>query len=117
MRRPRYRRGDVLLAFVPFADATGGKLRPVVVVSSNAFHAAQPANVLVTRISGNVSAHQTPTDYLLQDWPTAGLRRPSVVTSFLFTIAPSEIRATLGRLTDRDWRGVEGLLRLALDLP
>ena len=117
MRRPRYQRGDVALALVPFADATGSKLRPVVVVGSDAFHAAQPVNVLVARISGNVSAHQTSTDYLLQDWQAAGLRRASVVTSFLFTLAPTEIYVTIGRLTDRDLRGVETCLRLALDLP
>ena len=111
MRQPRYRRGDVALALVPFADATGSKLRPVVVVSSDAFHAVQPANVLVARISGNVLAHQT-----LQDWQVAGLKRASVVTSFLFTLAPTEIHAMLGHLTDRDLRGVEKCLHLTLDL-
>jgi mRNA-degrading endonuclease toxin of MazEF toxin-antitoxin module len=117
MRQPRYRRGEVLLALVPLADAPGRKLRPVVVVSSDAFHRSKPANLLAARISANVSAHQTVTDYRLQDWQAAGLNRPSVVTSFLLTVAPSEVQSTLGYLSDRDLAEVDARLRLALDLP
>lgn len=117
MRRQRFRRGDVVLAVVPYATPTGSKFRPAVVISSNAYRTAHPANVIVVGITGNVAAHRTAVDYVLQDWKAAGLHRPSVVAGFIYTIAPAEIHATIGRLSDRDLQGVAARLRLSLDLP
>jgi mRNA-degrading endonuclease toxin of MazEF toxin-antitoxin module len=117
MRRRRYQRGDVVIVPVTYAGGRGQKRRPVVVISSDAYHAAQPANTIVARISANVSGHQTATDYTLQDWQAAGLHEPSVVTSFLVTIEPLDILARIGHLSHHDLKGVETRLRLALNLP
>ena len=117
MGRHKYRRGDVVIVPVLYATPPGSKVRPAMIVSSDAYHAAQPANVIIARISGNIAMHQTTTDYILQDWREAGLRRQSVVTSFLITVSPSDIRYIIGRLSVSDLKGVEKKLRLSLDLP
>ena len=116
-RTHRFQRGDVVIVPVVFSTPPGSKVRPALVISSNAYHKAQPANVLIIAISGNVAGHQTATDCTLKDWQAAGLRRPSVVTSFITTVAPPDIRYTIGRLSANDLMGVEERLRLSLDLP
>ena len=117
MGRRKYRRGDVVIVPVLYATPPGSKVRPAVIVSSDAYHAAQPANVIIARISGNIVMHQTATDYTLQDWQEAGLRRQSVVPHFFLPVSPFAIRYTIGRLSARDLKGVEKKLRLSLDLP
>ncbi|MBI2487539.1 MAG: type II toxin-antitoxin system PemK/MazF family toxin [Deltaproteobacteria bacterium] len=111
-----FQRGDVVVVPVVFAAPAGSKIRPALVISSNAYHRAQLVNVLIIAISGNVAGHQTATDYTLKDWQASGLQRPSVVTSFITTVAPSDIRHTIGRLSTNDLREVDKRLRLSLDL-
>jgi mRNA interferase MazF len=112
-----YRRGDVVIVPVPFAGGRGWKRRPAVVVSSDAYHAAQPANILIARLSGGVARHQTNTHYTLVDWRAAGLRSPGVASCFLVTVEPRDVSVALGRLSERDLRELEARLRLSLDLP
>ena len=112
-----YRRGDVVIVPVPFAGGRGWKRRPAVVVSSDAYHAVQPVNILIARLSGSVAEHQTDTDYALADWRAAGLRSPGVVSCFLVTVEPRDVSARLGRLSERDLQELNARLRLSLDLP
>jgi len=115
-RRHEFKRGDVVVVPVVFAKPPGNKVRPALIISSNVYHKAQPANILIIAMSGNVAGHQSATDYTINNWESAGLIRPSVVTSFITTITPSEIRYTIGRLSSKDLSGVEKKLRISLDL-
>src|SRR5919108_4650221 len=65
--------GDVVT--VDFVGATGVKRRPAVVVSSRFYHAHRPDLILAVLTTQVITA-TAPTDYVLQDWAAAGLRRP-----------------------------------------
>ena len=102
--------GDVVV--LDFPGATGLKRRPAVVISSDLYHAHRPdviLGVLTTRLAGA----GTPTDYLLQDWASAGLRNPSAFRAYVLTCLPSATRR-IGQLTARDWDAVRERVRLAL---
>lgn len=73
------RRGEVVLLPFPFADLTGTKVRPALVLNGSLY------NIIVAAITSNVAAHQGPTDYTLQDWRQAGLLARSVVKASLAT--------------------------------
>jgi mRNA interferase MazF len=102
--------GDVVT--VDFPGATGIKRRPAVVVSTDTYHKTRPDTILGL-LTSQVAAATGPTDYVLQDWQTAGLRRPSAFRTFLATL-PTASLTTIGHLSEQDWRKVQGCLRVAL---
>jgi mRNA interferase MazF len=97
-----------------FADEQGAKRRPVVVLSTDAYHAGR-AEVIVAALTSNVG-RLLPGDHLLQDWKGAGLPKPSVVTGILRTVKGSMIDRRIGRLRAPDLGRVEQALRGALGL-
>ena len=109
-----YRRGDVVLVSFVFADESGRKLRPAVVISSPAFHLAR-REIIVAVITSNVRRRLFG-DHLIVDWKRAGLLFPSVATGIVRTIAGTMIDRRLGSMTKRDMRGIDGELRRSLGL-
>ena len=107
-------RGEVVLVPFPYAELTASKARPALVVSSERFSSAE-GRVIVAGITSNLAAHRNPTSYELPDWAAAGLKRPSVVTSWLATISPQLVQLRIGHLTHRDLREVEKCLEAALE--
>ncbi|MEI2689078.1 MAG: type II toxin-antitoxin system PemK/MazF family toxin [Anaerolineae bacterium] len=91
-----------------YSDLTGSKVRPALVVSSDAYNLVQRDVVAagITSQLGNVGIY----DHVLQDWATAGLRYPSLVRGRLLTIEQTLIRRTVGRISYRDWTQVEDKL-------
>jgi len=102
--------GDVLT--VDFPGVTGVKRRPVVVLSSVTYHQTRP-DVIVGIITSRTTGLGE-TDYVLQDWETAGLRVASFFRSFIVTLPPSANLLKIGQLSKRDWQGVQGCVKLAL---
>ena len=102
--------GDVVI--VEFPGAKVMKRRPAVVISSPAYHASRP-DVVLGLITSRVGDATAPSDYVLQDWSSAGLRRASAFRAFLATL-PAATVAVIGHLSDRDWREVQARLRTAL---
>jgi len=109
-----YRRGDVVLVSFVFADESGRKLRPAVVISSPAFHLAR-REIIVAAITSNVRRRLFG-DHLIVDWKRAGLLFPSVATGIVRTIAGTMIDRRLGSMTKRDMQGIDGELRRSLGL-
>jgi mRNA interferase MazF len=103
-----YRRGDVVAVPYDYSDLTGGKVRPAVVVSSNAYNLARP-DVVAAGISTQIGKANV-YDYVLVDWAAAQLRYPSLVRGRLLTLEQSLIRRTVGRLSAADFAGVEAKL-------
>ena len=103
--------GDVVV--LDFPGVMEVKRRPTVVISSSVYHASRP-DVVVGLITGQTVA-PGPTDYVLQDWSQAGLRIPSVFRSFFATLPSSTHFTLVGHLSDRDWQGVCGCVRIALE--
>ncbi len=103
--------GTVVLMDVP--GAVQKKIRPAVVVSTDLYHRTRP-DVVAAIITTNLSAATLPTDYLLQDWAAAGLRKPSAFRAYLNSSPRKRILSEIGQLSDKDWKAVQTRLRLAL---
>lgn len=107
-----YRRGDIIAVPYEYSGLSGGKVRPAVVVSSDAYNIARP-DVVAAGISSQV-AKASPFDHILTDWTAAGLRYPSLVRGRLLTIEQSLIRRTVGQLSASDRTAFEERLAVLL---
>ena len=112
--RPAYRRGDVIYVPFRYAELTGGKVRPAVVVSSAAFYAAE-GFYIVAAVTSDVAA-SSPLSYQITDLTAAGLSVPSVVRPVLLTLSPEVMGRRVGALMPVDLEGVAHCLRQALEL-
>lgn len=63
-----------------------------------------------------MAAHRNATSYELPNWAAVGLKKPSVVTSWLATISSQLMQLKVGHLRAQDLREVEQRLRIALEL-
>lgn len=102
--------GDVVT--VDFPGALGVKRRPAVVVSTHTYHTTRP-DVVLALLTSQTAGATGPTDYLLQDWSTAGLHNSSAFRAFLATLPATSI-VVIGHLSERDWHEVQARLRIAL---
>lgn len=108
-----YQKGDVVLVPFPFADTRATKARPALVLS-DASYEQSTGNVILAQITSQ--AAQFPSDYTLQDWAQAGLKKPSTVRMKLATLAASLVRYKPGALTPADLAGVDTCLKHVLRL-
>jgi mRNA interferase MazF len=109
-----FRRGDVVLVSFLFADESGTKVRPALVISSARYHRGR-REAIVAAITSNVRRRLVG-DHAVVEWKTAGLLFPSVVTGVIRTIERAMIRRRLGALTSADMRSVEVAVRQSLNL-
>ena len=96
------RRGDVVLVPFPFTDLSAIKQRPALVVSPDAWNAAQ-SDVMLVAITSQMNVTPGPQDLVLTpaDVATAGLPKPSRVRiTKLFTMHSGLLKRTLGHLPD-----------------
>ena len=107
------RPGDVVT--VEFPGATGTKRRPTVVVSTDLYHKTRP-DVILGVLTTQVASATMPSDHLLRDWATTGLRQPSAFRAFLATMPVSSI-TVVGHLSAYDWDAVQNCLKSALSTP
>ncbi|MGI0482034.1 type II toxin-antitoxin system PemK/MazF family toxin [Geminocystis sp. CENA526] len=105
-----FKSGDVIT--VDFPGVKGIKRRPAVIVSSSVYHENRPDVIigLITSQTKNLGV----TDYILQDWSSAGLKVPSIFRSFLVTIPSSNNLVYIGHLSERDWQGICDCIKIAL---
>jgi mRNA interferase MazF len=79
-----YSPGDIVILDFPGIQRT--KRRPAVVLSSNTYHTTRP-DLIIGLITSQIATANNPSDILLQDWGSAGLRLPSAFRSFIVTYA------------------------------
>jgi mRNA interferase MazF len=109
-----YSRGDVVLVSFIFADETGVKRRPAVIVSSDTYHTGRDETIIAA-ITSRTDRVLTG-DHLIADWQDAGLLFPSVATSIIRTIKQDMINRRLGSLQMQDMGAIDSKLKLALGL-
>ena len=109
-----YRRGDVVLVGFVFSDESGTRLRPALIMSSEAYHQARQ-EVIVAAITSNVTRPLFG-DYLITAWQDAGLLFPSLVTGIIRTIKQTMVRRKLGSMAGPDEEAFGRLLRRSLAL-
>jgi mRNA interferase MazF len=115
------RRGDIVLAFYPFASGGGTKKRPVLVVQNDRDN-QRLTNTIVVQISGNLRRAHEPTHLLIEVASTAGrqsgLPSDSVISCVnLATIHEARIDRTIGSLPASVMAQVDQCLKVALGLP
>lgn len=107
------RRGDVVLVPFPFTDLSTTKQRPALVVSPDAWNAAQ-SDVMLVALTSQMSVAPGAQDLVLAptDVTAAGLPKPSRVrTTKLFTMHQGLLKRTLGHLPDSTTAAVLAQLR------
>ncbi len=109
-----YSRGDIVLVNFTFADESGIKRRPAIIVSSEAYNNGRDEAIIaaITSRTDRVLLG----DHLINDWQGAGLLFPSVVTDIIRTIKQSMIDRKLGSMTLPDMNAADSKLRLILGL-
>jgi mRNA interferase MazF len=109
-----FSRGDVVLVNFIFADETGVKRRPAVVISSNIYHTGRDEAIIaaLTSRTDRVLAG----DHLIDGWQSAGLLFPSVATGIIRTIKQDMINKRLGSLQTQDMESIDSKLKMALGL-
>jgi mRNA interferase MazF len=105
--------GEVV--WIDFPGVVQTKRRPAVILSSASYHSTRP-DVILGLVTGQTAKATAPTDYLLHDWRSAGLRVPSAFRAFLVTLPQSSIVSTMGALSPSDWNQVADRIKLAMDL-
>jgi mRNA interferase MazF len=102
--------GDVVIG--PLAGVVATKTRPLVVVSTDQYHAARP-DVIVAVLTTQIARATATTDYVLKDWSAASLHRATAFRLFLATV-PAAMLKLRGHLSDRDWQEIQTRLRLGI---
>jgi mRNA interferase MazF len=90
-----FRRGDVVLAFYPFASGAGGSRRPAVVVQSDSYN-QRIRNTIIAQITTSLRRSNDPSHLLIEaatsDGRHAGLLHDSVISCInLATIEDTRI--------------------------
>jgi mRNA interferase MazF len=114
-------RGDVVVVPFPFQDKPGQKIRPAVVVQSDAEN-RRLANTILAMITGNLDDAGQPTTVLVDPRAPAragsGLNGASLVKCYnLATIRQRRVLQVIGHLADALMQQVNQALKAALELP
>lgn len=96
-----------------FAGVHSTKRRPALIISSTTYHNERP-DVILAIITSQISKSTAKTDYILQDWQSAGLKKASAVRIFLLTL-PKDKTTEIGKLSELDWEKVQEKLRLSIE--
>jgi mRNA interferase MazF len=115
-------RGDVVLVDFPFASGGAAKVRPALVVQTDANN-QRLVNTIVAMITGRTQrASLEPTQLLIDvttpDGRQSGLRTSSAVNcANLFTVNQQKILRKIGSLSPAVMQKVNLCLKASLDLP
>src|SRR5215213_8281002 len=109
-----YSFGDVVLVPFPFTDQTGGKQRPAVVVSSEAYH-RERIDLILMAVTSQTRTFAGIGESPVQDWRTAGLLKPSTLKPILFTVERALVLRKLGRFAEADLRALRQNLAAILE--
>lgn len=114
-------RGDVVLLDFPFSDASGGKVRPAVVVQSDRHNRRMSSTIVVLVTKTIHRSRREQTQFTIRaDSPegkAAGLHFDSAVTcTNLYTVHEDFVRYRIGRLPDSLAPTLDSCLKVALGI-
>jgi mRNA interferase MazF len=112
-------RGEIVLVDYPFSDRTGSKVRPALVVQSDALNHRIDDTILaaISRSTHRASATQFFIDIGITEGRATGLRQNSMIQcENLLTYDQRLIITTIGRLSQPMMQQINDCLRKALDL-
>ncbi|MBX9791152.1 MAG: type II toxin-antitoxin system PemK/MazF family toxin [Pirellulales bacterium] len=106
------RRGEVVAFDYPFSDGSGSKVRPALVVSSDALPSR---DLILAMISGTASPTSIAIDPGLE--PNSGVKKPCHVRcDKLFSVDQRRVIGSIGRLWPRAMKQTNDALRVVLAL-
>jgi mRNA interferase MazF len=113
-------RGDVVVVPFPFQDKPGEKIRPAVVVQSDAEN-GRLVNTILAMITGNLADVGQPTTVFVDprtpEGSGSGLNGPSLIKCYnLATVRQRRIVQVIGHLSDALTLQVNQALKTALEL-
>ncbi len=103
---------DVVVVPFPFSDSPKGKVRKALVLTSKSMNKKNGATTLMMITSRKNSEWMG--DVALQDWATAGLKKPCFVRFKFFTAGNELIREKVGSLLATDRGAVTSAMRMFL---
>jgi mRNA interferase MazF len=107
-------RGDVLLIPFPYTDLSATKTRPTVVVSIPAYQGKRGDLILAYLTSQTAVSDEF--DYLLADWDSAGLLKPTLMRARLAVVNERLVQYRVGALSAHDMAEIDSRLQRALGL-
>jgi mRNA-degrading endonuclease toxin of MazEF toxin-antitoxin module len=115
------KRGDAILTYVPNVGASGGKVRPALVVQSD-HNNARLNETIIAAITSNTSRTHEATQLLIQVTTPGGLgsgllHDSAVRCERLHSIPQADVRRVIGHLSDALMRQVDDCLKAALGVP
>lgn len=102
-------RGDIFLLDTQFTDWSGSKIRPTVIMSTDAYHRGRKDVVgasLTTQLNRRLRG-----TYILADWANSGLDELSATSGQIVTTSRFRLGRRVGRVSARDLAGIERALR------
>ncbi len=115
------RRGDVVLAWYPFASGQGSKRRPCIIVQNDADN-VKLSKVVVAQVTSNLTRVGDKSHFLIErataDGQQAGVLHDCLVScNNLATIEQALIAKIIGSLAPSLTQKLDTCLKAALDLP
>jgi mRNA interferase MazF len=108
-----YKFGDVVLVAFPFTNLQATKKRPAIVISSQSYQQSRP-DVILMAVTSQIKNEPTIGEYVLQDWQSAGLLKPSVLKPLIATLEQSQIVKVMGQLSNTDLSALEKTIQSIL---
>jgi mRNA interferase MazF len=114
------RRGDVVIADVPFTDAVQSKARPAIIVQNDQDN-QRLRKTIIAIITGNLKRAGDPSHFVIDpgtpDGASAGINARSVAScNNLFVIEQSRIIRVVGHLSDPLMQKLNDCLKAALEI-
>lgn len=114
-------RGDVVLLDFPFADATGRKVRPAIVVQNDALSRRLTSTIVVLVTRTTRRARSEATQFLIEQNSPAGLAAglhfdSAVACTNLYTVHEDFIQYRIGKLPNDLLPVLDGCLKAALGI-
>lgn len=115
------RRGNVVLAWYPFASGAGGKRRPCVIIQNDADN-AKIANTIVAQVTSTLTRVGDKSHFLIEvatpDGQQTGLLHDSLVScNNLATIEQNLVDRVIGSLSAAYLQQLNDCLKAALEIP
>lgn len=114
-------RGDVVLVNYPFSEGQGSKVRPTLVVQSDANNRRLESTLIVQITSRTHLARREPTQLLIEVSTPSGVQSglindSAIACESIFTVRQPLILRTIGSLPDEVMRQVDICLKVSLGI-
>ncbi len=106
--------GAVVVVRIRFAEGTGTKKRPAVVLTDSPYHGSRADAIVVALSTQRRAGYYGDCDLL--DWRTAGLPQPTKAKGVVQTIQRTTVERRLGMLSQADFDRVKTSVHLILGL-